>query len=190
MDRPDAERQRPDLEVERAYPNGRPTYTSTTAVPGERPLSGKPSPSVTGVLTGPAMESVMRLIRANLENACGLDRAATDSADAGLSARLREVADQRREFVEELRALVTEEERKSIATPTQRRRWWFTGRRASRAALEYAEEGEDRLLQEYASARGTGALGPIARLVEDQATLIRHVHDEIRGLRDRCWSHG
>ena len=178
---------------ERLYPNGAPTYTTTTQVPSEPPWSGTVHPSLAEHLSGDAVKAVQHLIELNIDSVKGWETAADAVDNAPLKGRFREIAEQRRAFAEELQGLV----RRAGETPGTGgtvsgavHRWWMSlrasiGTANTRAVLEEAERGEDVIKHGYEHALKGGGLNGLTRLIADQAVHVRRVHDEVRGLRDQ-----
>lgn len=193
VDAPQSERARPDLDAERAYPNGAPTYTSATAVPGERPLAGTADPSVAAGFSDAGVRHVQSLIETNLASSLGWEKAASAIDEASLKARFVDIARQRKGFADELQELV----QRAHASPTEAvtigsaiRRWWnnlgsSTGEARTREVLEEAERDEDGVLHAYQAALEEDSLHGIARVIGDQSVHVRRVHDEIKMLRDQ-----
>lgn len=177
---------------ERVYPNGAPTYTTSTSVPGDRPWAGTVHPSVAEGLSADAIDRVQHLIELNIDSVRGWETAADAVDSAPLKARFRAIAEQRRGFAEELQSLVRragQTPESSGTTAGSLHRWWLNlrasvGATNTRIVLEEAERGEDAIKHGYEAALRGGALGGLARMVSDEALHVRRVHDEVRALRD------
>lgn len=179
----------------RDYPNGAPTYTTSTSVPGERPWTGSAHPSVADGLSNEAIKDVQHLIELNIDSAKGWETAAEAVDTASLKGRFREIAGQRRGFAQELQGLV----RRAGETPESSgtvsgslHRLWMNVRASvssgganTKAVLEESERGEDSIKHGYEDALKHGTLGGLSRMVGDQAVQVRRVHDEVKMLRDQ-----
>jgi uncharacterized protein (TIGR02284 family) len=177
----------------RDYPNGSPTYTTSTSVPGDRPWTGAVHPSVAESLNQDAIKNVQHLIELNVDSAKGWEAAANAVDTASLKGRFSEIAGQRRGFAEELQGLV----RRAGETPESSgtmsgslHRWWMNlrasvGSANTRTILEESERGEDVIKHGYEDALKQGSLGGLSRMVGDQAVNVRRVHDEVKTLRDQ-----
>ena len=177
---------------QRSYPNGSPTYTTSTAVPGDRPWAGSVDPAVADGFSDNGVKAVQHLIELNIDSVKGWETAADAVDEPALKGRFREIAGQRRGFAEELEGLVRHrgEVPASGTAGGSLHRWWL-GVRASvgavntRAVLEEAERGEDAIKHGYENALREGSLGGITRVIGDQSVQVRRVHDEIKMLRDQ-----
>lgn len=193
IDAPQAEIARPDLEAERKYPNGAPTYTSTTAVPGERPWAGTADPSIAAGFSDVGIGHVRSLIETNKASSLGWEKAASAVDEVSLKARFVEIARQRMAFADELQDLVHSMDAPRVEAGKLGgaiRRWWHnlgasTGEARTRAVLEEAERDEDSVLRAYKAALNEESLRGIVRVIGDQTVQVQRVHDEVKVLRDR-----
>lgn len=177
---------------ERSYPNGSPTYTTSTSVPGERPWAGTVHPSVADGFSEEGIRKVQHLIELNIDSVKGWETAADAVDEPSLKGRFREIAGQRRGFADELQGLVRrrgETPHETGTTGGAIHRWWLNLRASmgtvnTRAVLEEAERGEDAIKHGYEDALREGSLGGITRVIDDQSVHVRRVHDEVKMLRD------
>jgi len=136
------------------------------------------------------------LIRINNDRITGYERAVKESAesDADLKALFTNMADESRQYVNELSTYVarTGEEPADGTTVSGKiyRAWMdvkatFTGKNR-KAILASCEYGEDAAQKAYDSALASDAEIPteIRKVIMDQKTSLKRSHDKIRAMRD------
>jgi uncharacterized protein (TIGR02284 family) len=136
------------------------------------------------------------LVRINNDRITGYERAAkdADAKDADLKALFTRMADESRQYVNELTNYVArtgEEPAKETTVSGKIYRAWmdvkatFTGKNR-KAILASCEYGEDAAQRAYDSALASDAeiSTEVRQLIMDQKTNLKQSHDKIKAMRD------
>ena len=140
-------------------------------------------------------ETVKDLIRINNDRVTGYSKAATQANDEDLQSLFSQLAQQSRQFSNELRGLISDPDNDvtdDTTTAGKIYRTWmdvkatFTGGNR-KSVLASCEFGEDAAQKAYNSALKEDELTPDVRaLVSSQKAALLEAHDRIKMMRDRA----
>jgi uncharacterized protein (TIGR02284 family) len=133
------------------------------------------------------------LVEINNDRIAGYEKAASKAKDPDLNSLFTDMAHQSKEFVSELRSLVSSEGEEPAKGTTVRgkiyRAWMdvkqtFTGD-DRKSLLSSCEFGEDAAQRAYENALKESELSPSVReVLEKEKSSLRASHDRIRDMRD------
>lgn len=142
-------------------------------------------------------ETVNDLIRINNDRVTGYSKAATQAKDQDLQALFSQLAQQSRQFANELRSFVSNEKEVTDETTTSGKiyRAWMDvkatfGGDSRKGILASCEFGEDAAQKAYKDALEEKDLSPDVRTtIEKQKQTLRQAHDKIKIMRDSVPAH-
>ena len=143
-------------------------------------------------------EVLKDLIRINNDRVTGYSKAATQAKETDLQSLFSQLAQQSRQFANELRSLVNDSD-KDVADETTTAgkiyRTWMDvkatfGGDSRKAVLASCEFGEDAAQKAYKEALDEDDLTPDVRaIIEGQKATLREAHDRIKMMRDTAAAH-
>jgi uncharacterized protein (TIGR02284 family) len=143
-------------------------------------------------------EALKDLIRINNDRVTGYSKATTETDEQDLQALFSQLAQQSRQFANDLRSLNTDNNKDVTDETTTAgkiyRAWMdvkatFSGgnRKSVLAACEF---GEDAAQKAYKTALEADDLTPDVRsTIESQKAILRQAHDKIKMMRDTATAH-
>lgn len=142
-------------------------------------------------------ETLRDLIRINNDRVTGYSKAATQADDNDLQSLFSELAQQSRQFANELRSCVSDYKDVTDETTTAGKiyRTWMDvkatfGGDSRKAILASCEFGEDAAQKAYKEGLEDNELTPDVRaIIEKQKTILRKAHDKIKMMRDTAVAH-
>ena len=142
-------------------------------------------------------ETLRDLIRINNDRVTGYSKAAVQADDNDLQSLFSELAQQSRQFANELRSCVNDNKDITDETTTAGKiyRAWMDvkatfGGDSRKAILASCEFGEDAAQKAYKEALEDNDLTEDVRaIIEKQKTILRKAHDKIKMMRDTAVAH-
>ena len=143
-------------------------------------------------------ETLRDLIRINNDRVTGYSKAAAQAKDEDLQSLFSQLAQQSRQFANELRSCVSDNDKDvtdETTTAGKIYRAWMDvkatfGGDSRKAVLASCEFGEDAAQRAYKDALEDEDLSPDVRAtVEDQKATLREAHDKIKMMRDTAIAH-
>jgi uncharacterized protein (TIGR02284 family) len=142
-------------------------------------------------------ETLRDLIRINNDRVTGYSKAAAQADDNDLQSLFSELAQQSRQFANELRSCVSDNKDVTDETTTAGKiyRTWMDvkatfGGDGRKAILASCEFGEDAAQKAYKEGLEDNELTPDVRaILEKQKTILRKAHDKIKMMRDTAVAH-
>ena len=143
-------------------------------------------------------ETLRDLIRINNDRVTGYSKAATQTDEQELQSLFSQLAQQSRQFGNELRSLIRDDEKnvtdETTAAGKIYRTWMDVkatfGGDDRKGVLASCEFGEDAAQRAYRDALGDDDLSPDVRAtIEDQKTVLLQAHDRVKMMRDAAAAH-
>jgi uncharacterized protein (TIGR02284 family) len=143
-------------------------------------------------------ETLNDLIRINNDRVTGYSKAASQAKDQDLQSLFSQLAQQSRQFANELRSCVGDNEKEvtdETTTAGKIYRTWMDvkatfGGDSRKAVLASCEFGEDAAQKAYKEALEDEDLSPdIRSTIESQKATLREAHDKIKMMRDAAAVH-
>ena len=143
-------------------------------------------------------ETLRDLIRINNDRVTGYSKAATQTDEQELQSLFSQLAQQSRQFANELRNLVRDDEKNVIDETTAAGKIYRTwmdvkatfGGDDRKGVLASCEFGEDAAQRSYRDALEDEDLSPDVRAtIESQKAVLRQAHDKIKMMRDAAAAH-
>jgi|SRR5688572_12245571 len=143
-------------------------------------------------------ETLRDLIRINNDRVTGYSKAATQAKDDDLQSLFSQLAQQSRQFANELRGCLTDNEKEvtdETTTAGKIYRTWMDvkatfGGDNRKAILASCEFGEDAAQKAYKEALEEGDLTPDVRaIIQQQKSILREAHDQVKMMRDTAVTH-
>jgi uncharacterized protein (TIGR02284 family) len=143
-------------------------------------------------------ETLRDLIRINNDRVTGYSKAATQTDDQELQSLFSQLSQQSRQFANELRNLVSDDDKNvtdETTTAGKIYRTWMDvkatfGGDDRKGILASCEFGEDAAQKAYKEALEDDDLTPDVRAtVEKQKVTLRQAHDKIKMMRDTAAAH-
>ena len=143
-------------------------------------------------------ETLRDLIRINNDRVTGYSKAAAQAEDEDLQSLFSQLAQQSRQFANELRTGISDNDNDvtdETTTAGKIYRTWMDvkatfGGDSRKAVLSSCEFGEDAAQKAYKEALEDDDLSTDVRsLIESQKAILLEAHDRIRMMRDRAVAH-
>lgn len=143
-------------------------------------------------------ETLRDLIRINNDRVTGYSKAATQAKDDDLQSLFSQLAQQSRQFANELRSYISDDEKDvtdETTTAGKIYRTWMDvkatfGGDTRKAVLSSCEFGEDAAQTAYKEALEDEDLSPDVRaIVGNQKAILLDAHDRIKMMRDTAVAH-
>ena len=144
-------------------------------------------------------ETVNDLIRINNDRVTGYSKAATQAKDQDLQSLFSQLAQQSRQFANELRSCIGYDDKKEVTDETTTagkiyRAWMDVkatfGGDSRKGVLASCEFGADAAQKAYKEALEEEDLSPDLRtIIEKQKATLREAHDRIKMMRDTAPVH-
>ena len=143
-------------------------------------------------------ETLRDLIRINNDRVTGYSKAATQTDEQELQSLFSQLAQQSRQFANELRNLIHDDEKdvtdETTAAGKIYRTWMDVkatfGGDDRKGVLASCEFGEDAAQRAYRDALDDDDLSPDVRAtIESQKDVLRQAHDQIKMMRDAAAAH-
>ncbi len=143
-------------------------------------------------------ETLRDLIRINNDRVTGYSKAAAQAKDEDLQSLFSQLAQQSRQFANELRNGISDDDKDvtdETTTAGKIYRTWMDvkatfGGDTRKAVLSSCEFGEDAAQKAYKEALEDDDLSPDVRaLIESQKAILLEAHDRVRMMRDRAVAH-
>ena len=143
-------------------------------------------------------ETLRDLIRINNDRVTGYSKAAAQAKDDDLQSLFSQLAQQSRQFANELRSYISDSDKDvtdETTTAGKIYRTWMDvkatfGGDSRKAVLASCEFGEDAAQKAYKEALEEDDLSMDVRaIIEDQKATLRVAHDKIKMMRDTAVAH-
>ncbi len=138
------------------------------------------------------IKGVQKLISINIDSSQGFKAAADHIENEGIANYFRDCSKERELFAKDLQVAVAangEQAQDDGSLLGMAHRWWMGIRSTvtggdEHAVLAEAERGEDEIKQSYEKVLTGTAGSPLNQVLQEQYTLVKKRHDEIRDMRD------